>query len=323
MVLTACSDADPPGRHLDERLRRKMLLINLGLLSAVYALAVVQALVLDSPRSDARGEIVAVALTVAGLLVSLRAPLAGWRYVAALFCISAAPILSVLFHELIAAQIWSVVPLMFVAIFIRTWHSATTARIVVAGIAAAAVIALLVAPAPIPVVWLAFYAVSVLGAAEVFGLGNAALLDAAFRDPLTLVWNRAGVSRRVGRLVRQARRRSQEIAVLVFDVDDFKRVNDQRGHAAGDRLLTDLAGRWVAEIPRSSVMGRIGGDEFVLIVGGFDETQARALADQLTSGLPVPVTYGVAAGPPGHRALDTLFAAADRDLYERKRLRKA
>lgn len=308
---------------LDELLRRKMLIIYLAIMAVLYALTVIQALVVDMPASDARGEAGALVLSCVGLLLALRIPLAGPRYVAALICMSAAPIVGVLFHHQLVAQVWSVVPLMFVAIFIRTWHSPATTRIAVAVLTAAAAAALLVAPAPIAVVWVVFYALSVLGAAEVFGLGNSVLLDAAFRDPLTLIWNRAGLGRQTGPLLKQAERRGRRIAVVVFDVDDFKRVNDEGGHAVGDRLLSDLTRGWMARIPPGSVLGRIGGDEFVLIVAVDDEAQARMLAAELTEGLAVDVTHGVAVGTPDHRALDALFTAADHDLYDRKRARRA
>lgn len=300
-----------------------MLIIYLTLMSVTYSLPAAQAVILGPRVSDAQGELIAVAFNLAGLLLAARRPLSGWRYAAALTCVGVAPSVALLFHDQIAAQVWSVVPLMFVAIFIRTWHSARTTRIAVAALTGTAAVALLVAPAPIPLLWVAFYAVSVLGAAEVFGLCNSVLLDAALRDPLTLVWNRAGISHHADRLITRARRRRQHVAVVVFDVDDFKGVNDQRGHAVGDLMLSELTRHWVARIPPSAVLGRIGGDEFVLILGGHDITRARALADELTDGLSVGVTYGVAAGRPDRNAgLDTLFAAADHDLYERKRARK-
>lgn len=308
---------------LDELLRRKMLLIYLAFMAVLYALPVAQALVLETSPSDVRGEVAAIALTVAGLSLSLVRPLTGRRYQFALACTAAAPIAALPFHQQTVAQIWSVVPLMFVAIFIRTWHGPGTTRVVVAVVAAAAVAALLVAPAPIPPLWVLFYALSVLGAAEVFGLSNAVLLDAAFRDPLTLAWNRAGLGRQAERLLKQADRRRQQIAVVIFDVDDFKKINDQRGHPAGDQLLSDLSRRWMARMPPEAVIGRVGGDEFVVIAGVDDEAHAHSLAARLTEGLAVEVTHGVATGPPLRHGLDTLLAAADADLYARKRARRS
>jgi len=105
VVVSAQAEANPLERPLDELLRRRMLITYLGILSAIYSLAVFQALVLDHPRSDTRGEVIAVVVTFVGLLLSLRKPLAGWRYPAILLCIGAAPIAAVLFHNQLIAQI--------------------------------------------------------------------------------------------------------------------------------------------------------------------------------------------------------------------------
>ncbi|MDG4663129.1 GGDEF domain-containing protein [Mycobacterium sp. 236(2023)] len=323
MVTHAHIDATPPARPLDERLRRRMLITYLGLLLIIYGLSSIHGLAIDVPRSDSRGELLAVALTVTGLLLCIPKDMSGWRYPAGLVCACTAPVVAVLFHEQLIAQIWSVVPLMFIAIFIRTWHPPRTTRIIVAALAATAAAALVVAPAPVPALWLVFYMMSIVGAAEVFGLGNSALLDAAFRDPLTLAWNRAGLSRQAARILVKARRRREEVAVVVFDVDDFKGVNDQGGHAVGDLVLSDLTRRWSSQLPPSSAIGRIGGDEFVVIVGGYDERRARALADEMTRNLAVDVTTGVAAGQAARTTFDTLFVAADGELYERKRARRS
>lgn len=322
MVVNARAEVNPLVRPLDDLLRRRMLLTYFVILLVMYVLALVQALAIDTPRSDARGEVIALVVTAVGLLLALPTPLAGWRYAVALSCVGAAPVTAMLFHERLVAQVWSVVPLMFVAIFVRTWHTAQATRVAVGVLAGAAVAALLVAPAPVPVMWLALYVLSIVGAAEIFGLSNSALLDAAFRDPLTLVWNRAGTRRQAGRLLARARRRRHQVAVIVFDIDDFKGVNDRGGHAVGDRVLTDVARRWREQIPSSGVIGRIGGDEFVVIVGDCDDGAARELADRMSGNLAVDVTYGAAAGRADRRAVETLFAAADRDLYARKRARR-
>ncbi|MGE2833130.1 diguanylate cyclase [Mycobacterium sp. SMC-4] len=277
---------DGAALHLDDALRRRMLISYHAILLALYSSAVVQAEVFELVRTDVRGEVLAALVTGVGLALCLRSPLCGVRYAAAVVCLATAPIVAVLFHDHLVAQVWSVVPLIFVAIFIRTWHDPTTARTATTVMTLGAVAALHLAPAPVPVLYLILYAASIIGACEVFGLANAALLEAAFRDPLTAVWNRAGIKRQVHRLLAQARRRRQSIAVLVFDVDDFKGVNDQSGHAAGDLVLSELARRWRARAPRSSVVGRIGGDEFVVVVRGYDQAQAQSLAATLADGHP-------------------------------------
>lgn len=305
----------------DAALRRRMLLVYLAILWTLYALAVVWTYAVDALPSDGRGELAAVAILSAGALLALRPQLHGRRYVLALCCVSVAPVATLLFHEVIAAQVWSVIPLMFVAMFVRTWHGPRTTRVVVPVLAAIAVAALALSPAPVPGLWYVFYVACLVGSAEIFGLANSVLVDAALRDPLTSVWNRAGLVRHAAAVVGGARRRGRPVAVVVFDVDDFKGVNDRRGHAAGDLVLSSLAHRWVGRLPRHSVIGRVGGDEFVVLLGGYDEHRARTLAEDLVDGHSVNVTFGVAAGPAAADAFETLFAAADEDLYRRKRAR--
>jgi len=212
--------------------------------------------------------------------------------------------------------------LMFVTIYLRTWHSLPAARALAVLVAACAAVTLSIAPAEIPALWLVVYAVCIIGAPEVFGLLNASLVDAALRDPLTSVWNRAGVDREAGVLIGRARRRSEPVAVIVLDVDHFKSINDRYGHAVGDRVLVDLACRWTRQVPTSAVVGRMGGDEFVVVVSGYDDDRARALADALGDHPDVGVTTGVAVGrSPDGDTLADLVTAADEDLYRRKRTR--
>ncbi|MGE2712931.1 GGDEF domain-containing protein [Mycolicibacterium litorale] len=305
----------------DAALRRRMLLVYLAILVTLYALAVGSAYLLDTQPSDGRGELAALFVLIVGALAAARPPLCGWRYVLALFCVSTSPVVALLFHEQIAAQVWSVIPLMFVAMFLRTWHGPGATRVVVTILTASAIAALIISPAPVPSLWFVFYAACLLGSAEIFGLANSVLVDAALRDPLTSLWNRAGVIRHADQVIGRARRRGEQIAVVVFDVDDFKGINDRRGHTAGDLVLSGLARRWAGNLPHDSVIGRVGGDEFVVLLGGHDKERARALAAELVRGHPVNVTFGVAAGPAASDAFETLFADADADLYRSKRAR--
>ncbi|GAB7067424.1 GGDEF domain-containing protein [Mycobacterium hodleri] len=303
-----------------EALRRRMLIGYLGILVTLYAAAVV-----SSPDyASSRGEVGAVALCVVGLALAVPGSLRGWRYVCAAACVGAAPMVASLFHEQPVAQVWAVVPLMFVTIYLRTWHPLPAARALAVLVAACASATLEIAPAEVPGLWLVVYAVCIIGAPEVFGLLNASLVDAALRDPLTSVWNRAGVDRQAGVLIVRAQRRAEPIAVIVLDVDHFKSINDRYGHAVGDRVLGDLASRWTSQLPSSAVIGRMGGDEFVVVVGGYDEDRARALADALGNEHEVGVTTGVAVGRSFDDAtLADLISAADEDLYRRKRSRDA
>lgn len=304
--------------RIDETLRRTMVLHYLTVLGLLYAGVVAAGIAFDDPPTDLRGEAAAAAVFFIGIGVAARAPLHGGRYVAALVCLAAGPVIGLLFHDQLVAQMWSVVPLMFVAMLIRTWHSVHVSRAACTAMTVSALSALLYAPAPIPPFWLIIYATCIFSAAEVAGMINAALLDAAYRDPLTGVWNRAGLHRHTSPLLARARRRSEALAVLMIDVDDFKSVNDRHGHHAGDDVLTGLATRLLQLAPKRSVIARMGGDEFVVITAGCAEHQIAVLANGVVDGHPAQVTCGYVIGSPS-APLEELIDAADADLYRRKR----
>jgi diguanylate cyclase (GGDEF)-like protein len=121
--------------------------------------------------------------------------------------------------------------------------------------------------------------------------------------------------------------------VVYIDIDGFKAVNDRFGHAAGDEVLTAVARTLVDNVRASDIVGRLGGDEFGVILARADAEQAAEKADILTAliaairierdGVPVPfsATAGVFTMGPGAGAADAL-AAADRAMYARKAARQ-
>jgi diguanylate cyclase (GGDEF)-like protein/PAS domain S-box-containing protein len=117
-------------------------------------------------------------------------------------------------------------------------------------------------------------------------------------------------------------------AVLFCDLDDFKEVNDVHGHAVGDRLLTELAGRLRDLLQPGEVLARFGGDEFVLVCPRPDEARVATLVGLVAASVTVPfpgpagpltvgISVGVALGVPGETA-DDLIARADRAMYGAK-----
>lgn len=147
-------------------------------------------------------------------------------------------------------------------------------------------------------------------------------------DDLTGLPNRTCVSEQLGRLLSR-RPPAPRLGVMFVDVDNFKDVNDEHGHAAGDAVLRAVADRLPGVVRPSDITGRWGGDEFVLLIDDVDEDQARALAervgDVVTPAVRVgdeviqpSVSVGVALAEPGespHRVLDR----ADAAMYARKR----
>lgn len=306
----------------EELWRRQMLVIYALFVAAVYWLAVISSFT-DAAPQDIRGEVAAAVLGIVGVVLCLVPPLRGCRYVAALACVSAAPVAALFFHHNLAAQVWSLIPLMFLGIFVRTWHGAAVARGYVLVVGLGASVGLLLAPAPSPRLWPLLFILSIGGAAEVFGLSHAILRDAADRDPLTGTWNRAGFDRRADALIAAGARKGHQLGVLLLDVDDFKLINDTDGHAAGDRVLVALTRRWQAQLPRTALIARLGGDEFVVLLPGRAEAEARRIAGILADASGVRVTVGVAVGrPAGATDFTALLAEADADLYRRKRERK-
>ena len=112
-----------------------------------------------------------------------------------------------------------------------------------------------------------------------------ALTEAAERDPLTGLFNRA---RFLTLLARELASPDARVAVLFFDLDRFKRINDSMGHTAGDRILVEVSARLSAVVGESAVLARFGGDEFtVLLLDGTDSSVA-ALADRVNAAFAAP-----------------------------------
>ena len=153
----------------------------------------------------------------------------------------------------------------------------------------------------------------------------------ALHDQLTGLPNRVLFWEHLSLRVKLARRRKTKFAVLFLDVDDFKAINDALGHAAGDRLLKDLAKRLHSALRAGDIAARVGGDEFLLL---FDEVASReaavVVAERVNQALRVPyevgaerrvvtASIGVAVGPDGLHTADAVVAAADSAMYEAKR----
>lgn len=100
---------------------------------------------------------------------------------------------------------------------------------------------------------------------KIFDRRIEALTDQAERDPLTKLPNRAAFTRRLEQEVARARRYERELALSLFDVDNFKSVNDRFGHPAGDQVLTGVANILRASLRTSDAVFRYGGDEFIAL----------------------------------------------------------
>lgn len=150
------------------------------------------------------------------------------------------------------------------------------------------------------------------------------------RDPLTGLLNRRGFEKAARVEIDRARRHDRPIALAFLDIDDFKRINDQKGHAAGDRIL-QLVGTTLTGGRKFDLVARIGGDEFVILMPETSERGAQIAVERIrrsfhastrSLGVRTGFTTGVAAFSRAPRHVDTLLAAADRLLFDGKRTQK-
>lgn len=150
-------------------------------------------------------------------------------------------------------------------------------------------------------------------------------------DALTGLANRSLLDDRLSRLVAASRRNASPLSVLLFDLDGFKGVNDTLGHAAGDALLAEVARRALGCVRDSDTVGRLGGDEFLVLLPDTDREGARSVAQKILEAVARP--FDLAAGrvsvsasvggsflPESAGDADGLVQSADRALYESKRL---
>jgi two-component system, cell cycle response regulator len=157
---------------------------------------------------------------------------------------------------------------------------------------------------------------------------NAELETVTRTDALTGIYNRRHLEERLHGMLAAARRHRQPAAVLMIDVDHFKRVNDTLGHAGGDAVLRQVAERLHRRVRLEDVVGRWGGEEFLVLSDATDAAAAEVLAGRLlaaVSGTPfaiegaddisVTVSIGCAAGTDDAEAL---VRRADDALYEAK-----
>lgn len=149
----------------------------------------------------------------------------------------------------------------------------------------------------------------------------------AITDPLTGLWNYRYLSMSLGREIERASRFRRPLAVLMLDVDLFKKVNDTYGHARGDAVLRELAHRLAEQVREVDVLARYGGEEFTVVLPETDRGGAEKLARRILEAvrnlpfsdggppLQVTVSIGVAIYPQHGQSPAVLLRAADEALY--------
>jgi diguanylate cyclase (GGDEF)-like protein len=179
-------------------------------------------------------------------------------------------------------------------------------------------------------------ALELLGATAAIAIDNARLFADARRhatiDELTGMWNRRSFFENAQREFQRRQRTLRSLAILMFDVDHFKSINDTYGHAAGDQVLRGLAEHCRSQLRVIDIIGRYGGEEFAVALPETDIEAAEHIAERLRTSvehtsfvtsqgsISLTISVGVAVcHPDDQTTLDAIIDRADRALYLAKR----
>ncbi len=155
--------------------------------------------------------------------------------------------------------------------------------------------------------------------------------ELAVRDQLTGVFDRRGLGEQGAMAYATARRNSTPLSVIMTDIDRFKYINDEFGHATGDAALVHFAGILKEARRAEDILARVGGEEFAIVLPGTELADALKIADQLCARIeatPMPVedrllqmtaSFGVATVNSSDSCLSDTIVRADRALYRSKR----
>jgi diguanylate cyclase (GGDEF)-like protein/PAS domain S-box-containing protein len=156
------------------------------------------------------------------------------------------------------------------------------------------------------------------------------LIYLAERDSLTGLFNRHRFNEELARMIADAGRSRSRVALLFFDLDDFKYINDTFGHRAGDAMLIRVAGEIGGQVRRNEIFSRLGGDEFGILVPDVSDEALRLLADRITrliasvrfqyegQSLRLTSSVGIAVFPDHADNAEDLIARADTAMYQAK-----
>jgi diguanylate cyclase (GGDEF)-like protein len=183
-------------------------------------------------------------------------------------------------------------------------------------IAGGSFLALAVNPRPMHVTTWLLVISTVLGSSGMLAHLLDRLRRLADTDQLTGLLNRRGLRSAAMPMLAAAARHYLPLTLVAIDLNDFKQVNDTAGHQAGDDLLTGLADAWRRRLRRGDLLGRHGGDEFVMVLHG-GEQEARTLLTALREAHPASWSAGIAELQ-ADESFDALLLRADRSLYDEK-----
>ncbi|WP_226037968.1 sensor domain-containing diguanylate cyclase [Aquibacillus saliphilus] len=152
----------------------------------------------------------------------------------------------------------------------------------------------------------------------------------AYHDPLTGLPNRYMLNEYFHKALARYNRNNKEFAVIFLDLDNFKFINDTMGHDVGDYVLKQVAVRLLKSVRDGDVVTRRGGDEFLILLDGIDESQVKEVAERILSSFTVPFilgekecftssSIGISIAPIDGQDLETLTKCADKAMYLAKK----
>lgn len=180
-----------------------------------------------------------------------------------------------------------------------------------------------------------------LHVAWIFGLSVACyfrsrqqVMSLAREDALTALPNRRWIDEKLSEILTESQRSGEKFALIMLDINNFKQVNDQHGHSAGDRVLTELARRLRTAVRDSDFAGRLGGDEFIVLARWIEtSTMLAQLTERLrqelvgavqwnNQAIDISVSIGSAVFPAEGEGADALMRKADNSMYRDKHAQK-
>lgn len=317
----------PFASHRTRRLIRQM---HAGIYGAA-AVSLVLALLTDGGTTGQQIFTLAAIAFTGGVAASMLL----WRSAGDRFLLAAFPVagltvtcVAVLDPPLALTPMFYAWPMLLAGWFLRRREALLTHLVVIGSFGA--ILPFVETDAPLTILWLtvAIVCAGVLLCAmalkERFELLLGQLEVLSREDPLTGAFNRRAF---VEHLDAETIGRERSTAVVVFDIDHFKAINDRGGHAAGDEALRILTSTVARRLRRGDALGRLGGDEFAVTLAGADADDALAYAEDVrtrvatasaAAGLPFTISLGITtfAGP--EQNAEALLAIADGALYAAK-----